>query len=187
MTRVSTESSDLQRTRAVSDDSRSQPGDDEEITRQRNLWWAVSISEVLTLASSWVAFWLTVEVLSADIGFSEQNPLASALLDWSTMALALSVLGVLVVAMGLLRLARITVQGRGTALMLAVGSGAVAAVSLIDVVWNLLLLNEFGGFSAVGAPGPAAAVFALGVLAYLGAVHWLSHNRWSDRVAGPTG
>jgi len=182
MSQISSESNEVARTRAVHDRTRPRSGDDTQVAGRSALWWVISAAEVLTLASSWLAFWLTVEVVSADTGFSEQNPLANALLSWSTMALALSVLGTLVIAMGILRLTGAHANSRRSALVLSVGSGAVAAVSTVDVLWNLLLLDRFGGFAAVGTPGPAAILLAAGAVVYLGAVHWLSHRRWTGRA-----
>lgn len=184
---VSTEDQCVQSTRGESNRSRLQAGRDEQVARRRGLWWTLSVSEFLTLASSWVALWLTVEVVPANVGLDEANPLTAALLDWSTTGLALFVLCVLVVALGLLRVAEERVSSRRPALVLAMGTGAVAALNLVDAGWNLLLLTELGAIGIVGVPGPAVTVFGLGAVAYLGAVHWVFYRRSPTRATDPAG
>jgi hypothetical protein len=154
-------------------DRRGQADGSEQAAGRRGLWLAFSVSESITLLSSWVALWLTVEVVPAETGFREGNPLAEMMLGWSTVGLAVFSLGALVVALGLLRVVGCLVSGRWPNIVLATGAGAVAAISLVDAGWNILILGKLGGLSAVGVPGPTAVVFGVGAIVYLGIVHWL--------------
>jgi hypothetical protein len=158
-------------------------GSDEQAARQRWLWWVISASELLTFASSWIALWLTLEVVPADVGITEGNPVTNGLLGWSTPGLAVFAVCTIAVAMGTLRAAEERVTRRSSVLVLAMGAGAVSAISLVDAGWNVLLLTETGVVGAVGVPGPAATVFGLGAVAYLGAVHLLFHRR--ERTRSP--
>lgn len=168
---MSTENTHTQHKPGTSDRTRQESRGREQAARSRGLWWVLSMSELLTLASSWIALWLTVETVPADVGFGERNPVADALLGWSTTGLAVFVLCVLVVALLLLRMAGEQIKTRSAVLVLSMCAGAVAALNLIDAGWNVLLVTEYGTAGVVGAPGLPAMVFGLGSVAYLCAVH----------------
>lgn len=180
---MSTENSSTKRTHSTPDHSRSQTGT-ESTVQHRGLMRALFLTEFLTLASSWVALWLTVEVVPKNIGITEMNPVADTVLAWSTTGLGLFVLCALVTSLTLLRVAGTIIHTRRSALLLSACAGAVAGVSIIDAGWNVLLLTEAGMTNIVGAPGPAAAVFGVGSVLYLCGVHWLFRRR-SARSADP--
>ena len=167
MSRVSTEGSGAQGTPPVSDHLRPQSGDDDQIARRRGLWWTLLIAESLTFVSSWVAFWLTLEVVPSRVRFAEQNPVVDALLGWSTAGLAVFSLCGLAIAFVLLRFAGVWVTGRVEMLLLAVSAGAVAALNLVDAGWGLMLLVSTDTIGVVGTPGSATLVFGLGAVVYL--------------------
>lgn len=133
---------------------------------------------MLTLASSWVALWLTLDVVPADTGVTEAHPVSSALLGWSTIGFALTSLCTLVVALLILRLAGTRVRTRSAAFALSVGAGMIATLNMVDTGWNVVLLSELDASSAVGVPGHAATVFGLGAAVYLVAVHWVFSCRY---------
>lgn len=168
---MSTENEPTQHRPGVSSRTRPDSRGREQAARSRGLWWVLSVSELLTLAGSWIALWLTVETVPADVGLGEQNPIADAVLGWSTTGLAVFVLCGLVVALWLLRMAGERVRSRSAVLVLSMCAGAVAALNVIDAGWNVLLVTESGVAGVVGTPGPAAMVFALGSVVYLCAVH----------------
>jgi hypothetical protein len=158
-------------------DERPRAGRDQQSARRRDLWRVLLVAELLTFASSWVAFWLTLEVVPAGIGFTEQNPVVDVLLGWSTTGLAVFSLCGLATAFVLLRFAGVRVTGQAGVLLLAASAGAVAALNLVDAGWNLLLLTGTDAMSAVGTPGPAALVFGLGAVLYLCTVPLLFRRR----------
>ena len=155
-----------------------QTGCSRQVTRRRNLWWVLLISELFTFASSWIAFWLTLEVVSAG-RFAEQNPVVDALLGWSTAGLAAVSLCGLAAAFVLLRVAGARVTGRAGTLFLSAAAGAVAALNLVDAGWNLLLLVDIDAIGAVGAPGPATLAFGVGAVVYLCTVPLLFRRRYT--------
>jgi hypothetical protein len=135
------------------------------------------VSELLTFASSWVALWLTLEIVPSNINFAEQNPVVGALLGWSTTGLAVFSLCGLTIAFVLLRFAGARVTGRAGVLLLAASAGAVAALNLVDAGWDLMLLVSTDTIGAVGTPGPATLVFGLGAVLYLCTVPLLFHRQ----------
>ena len=158
------------------DHARRRPVDGDQAGRRQRLGTVLSVMEILTLASSWIAFWLTVEVVPADVRISEANPVVDALLAWSAVGVALFSLAGFVATFGLFRVAKRYVTNRLSVVVLSIGAGTVAGLSLLDVVWNLVLLVELDAVGAIGAPGPAAILFAAGVVAYLCLVHCLSRR-----------
>lgn len=176
MTKVSTEDNRVQHTRETSESPELSAGV-AEVTRRRNLWWVFLIAELLTFASSWVAVWLTLEVVPSEGRFVEQNPVVDALLGWSTVGVVVLSLCGLAVAFALLRFAGGRVTGRAGVLLLSTSAGAVAALNLVDAGWNLMLLVDADMIGAVGTPGPATAVFGLGAVVYLCTVPLL-FRRW---------
>ncbi len=176
MTQLSTEENRVQHTRETSE-SPELSASVAEVTRRRDLWRVLLVAELLTFASSWVAFWLTLEVVPSNVRFTEQNPVVGALLGWSPTGLAVFSLCGLVTAFVLLRFAGARVTGRAGVLLLAASAGAVAALNLVDAGWDLLLLTGTDAMSAVGTPGPAALVFGLGAVLYLCTVPLMFHHR----------
>lgn len=177
---MSTETQSTPHTHSRPDDTRVRVENSNQTTHHGGLWWALSLTEIVTLASSWVALWLTAEVVPAEVGISEANPVADAIMGWSTAALGVFALCVMLTALGLLRLAGARISKRSSGFIISACAGFVAGMSVIDAGWNVLLLTDVGLLDAVGTPGPAAAVFAAGSVAYLCAVHLLSRRRRHD-------
>jgi len=176
MTQVSTQNNRVQHGHETSEHPESDAAA-EERTRRRHLWWVLLTAELVTFVSSWVAFWLTLEIVPSNVRFAEQNPVVGVLLGWSTVGLAVFSLCGLAIAFVLLRFVGARVTGRAGVLLLAASAGVVAALNLVDAGWNLVLLVSTDTVGAVGTPGPATLVFGLGAVVYLCTVPLLFRRR----------